>query len=1021
MSSVMTLALWRWRQTGFLLLITTIGMIAAVVIACAVPLFSDVMTTAGLRNTLREAPNSSELQLNAGTQGLSTQIVNNVHDQFDGLFKQHLGSLVLSSPDKVEFTIVTSDFSFAASPRQQRSMIVYSASMQQAASHLAHIQGRLANVVASRQNNTLEVMLTPETAKGLGVQVGSDIPLHLQFYTKQPDLSGRNASLPPQYTLNVTAHVAGLFSVDPANAAYWHGEDFKPLAFSQGNQVTYTYTMLVPNEGLLALFDHLRTIYHSDALYTLSGTYALRWYYHLDPSRVSAKNFDTLVDQLAALQTDYTTNYGDLAAGLSSSDTPPAFPYLSSTSLFSSLFSTNDTPSNLQRFRSRTDVANIPVGVLTIQIILLILFFVSLMTNLLVDRQTETIAVLRSRGASSGQIFGALLTQSTGQGVLALLIGVPLAIFTVIVVAQRILPASEQDAIDVITSNLLQTVQGVVWYAVALLAVVLLTMAVSLFFAARMDVLAIRRESARTKKRPLWQRLNLDIIAGVVAFVGYGLSLYVTSINNVLGSDAKTLIATPLSIIAPFFIIVGVMFLFLRIFPLILRFAAYLASRGRGAVSMLALAQIARSPRQSIRMTMLLALATAFGLFTLIYNATQAQHIQDVATYQTGADFSGELAYSGGQVDIVKTTQMYQAIPGVISTTVGYTALGTGGTAALPMQIRAVDAATFANTAIWSSPQAFQTGSVLLNRLVLLRSTAVRSDIVPAIIDASTMNKLHLQVGSPFLVKVNGLNLPNMHCTIIGSVPHIPTVNELTAQGTSSGFIVNGSVLVDYATYAAVYNRDLQGRGLMSLLDAPTANHVWLRTRDDAASLASVRTALNKRSLRLDNLVDRRQMVADLKNDPLYLVLASLLSIGTVTALLLALIGDLLASWLSARTRLTNFAILRAIGTTPQQVASMLSWEQAIVYLVGLLLGIGFGMLLSLTVIPSLTFTNLNSDLSNGQFYALQTTISTPIVVPVSLPLALIVIVGIYIVALTMMIRVVSQPSLNQVLRLNED
>jgi hypothetical protein len=53
-------------------------------------------------------------------------------------------------------------------------------------------------------------------------------------------------------------------------------------------------------------------------------------------------------------------------------------------------------------------------------------------------------------------------------------------------------------------------------------------------------------------------------------------------------------------------------------------------------------------------------------------------------------------------------------------------------------------------------------------------------------------------------------------------------------------------------------------------------------------------------------------------------------------------------------------------------------------------------------------------------FDILQTTISTPIVVPVSLPLALIVVAGIYIVALTMMIRVVSQPSLNQVLRLNE-
>ena len=49
MLSVMTLALWRLRQTWFLLCIITIGMIAAVMIVCAIPLFSNVTMTAGLR------------------------------------------------------------------------------------------------------------------------------------------------------------------------------------------------------------------------------------------------------------------------------------------------------------------------------------------------------------------------------------------------------------------------------------------------------------------------------------------------------------------------------------------------------------------------------------------------------------------------------------------------------------------------------------------------------------------------------------------------------------------------------------------------------------------------------------------------------------------------------------------------------------------------------------------------------------------------------------------------------------
>src|SRR5947207_8198712 len=157
-----------------------------------------------------------------------------------------------------------------------------------------------------------------------------------------------------------------------------------------------------------------------------------------------------------------------------------------------------------------------------------------------------------------------------------------------------------------------------------------ISMGLSLFSAARMDVLSLRRASARSTTRPFWQRDNLDLIAGVLALLGYGLSFYVSSVGNVLQGDAHTLIATPISIIAPFFLTLGCLLLFFRIFPALLQWGVRLAERGRGAVSLLALAQVARSPRQSLRMAMLLAFATAFTLFTFVYSATAAQHIQDI-------------------------------------------------------------------------------------------------------------------------------------------------------------------------------------------------------------------------------------------------------------------------------------------------------------------------------------------------------------------------------------------------------
>ena len=164
-----------------------------------------------------------------------------------------------------------------------------------------------------------------------------------------------------------------------------------------------------------------------------------------------------------------------------------------------------------------------------------------------------------------------------------------------------------------------------------------------------------------------------------------------------------------------------------------------------------------------------------------------------------------------------------------------------------------------------------------------------------------------------------------------------------------------------------------------------------------------------------------RAVQTSLQSDPLYLVLTSVLSIGTVTALLLALLGDLLASWISARTRLVSFATLRALGTTSRQVASVLTWEQAIVYVTGFLLGCLFGLVLALSVIPTLIFTDLNTNVSDNQLFSLQSAIAAHIVVPPSLPLVLLILIALYGIALTLMVRVVSRPALSQMLRLNED
>jgi ABC-type antimicrobial peptide transport system permease subunit len=977
-------------------------MIAAIVIASAIPLLSDVMMTAGLRNTLRATPDSSDIQLLTQANAISSPVVQKIHDQFDPLFHQYLGNTI--KPDLS--AILSQDFSLYP-PQNHTSVTIYGTSMQQAASHLVVIQGQFAHM-SSVPSRMIEIMMTPDTARLMRVHIGSTFKLAFQYQVDKADNAVQ------QLTAVITARIAGFFGLTSSNAAYWHGEDFKPVKLALENTALLSqYTFLVSDNALLALFDHLASVQHTDAVHTLnSNGYSFIWHYHLDSSQLDINGLDALIGQLSGAQAVIDSQYGYLETG--GSDFTIEYPYLIHIELAGQALRFSGNPSILDAFRSRIAVARIPTGVFTLLILAFILFFISLLTTLLVDRQQDTIALVRSRGASRTQIFGAFFLQSIGLGIVALVIGLPLATLIVLLISKSVLSPTERDALNGITSHPFQTTFGSIWYALAITLIALLTMGVSLFMASRMNILSLRREATRSNTRPLWHRFQIDVIAGIIALVAYGFSLYVTSIGTVLQGNAQVLIASPLSIIAPLFLIVGCLFLFLRMFPFLLRRGARIAARGRGAVIMLALTQTARSPRQSLRMIMLFALATSFALFTLVFLTTEAQHIQEIVTYQTGADFSAQLLVPGTSVSQV--TNQYQSIQGVLSTSVGFVGQGYGGTANPPLNLQAVDASSYGQTVIWPSQVDNQSMRRLLSQLVFFRNTSNSSDAVPAIVDQRFINTSLLHVGSFFTMSVSSVDPSRMQCVIIGVVDHIPTNNTLTAR------VVPGGVLIDYQTYLNAYQQDLKkNKNLPQQLIPPLMNQIWLHTKADSASLASVRTALDNPKYTISHLVDRGLLLTTLQSDPLYLVLDGVLILGTVTAFLVALVGGVLASWLSARTRQVSYITLQALGASTRQTANILIWEQAIVYFTGLLLGAAFGTLLIVSVIPSLTFSDLNSNLSSEQFFALQSVLSTQITVPPWIPLVLLTLVGIYLLTLVIMVRVVTGSVISKKLRLIED
>jgi len=991
------LARWEARQTGRLLLLTALGIVLAVVLLCVIPLYAQVAISSGIRDTISSSAEGPYITVSAVSSQLATRPIGETQQQITRRMRANMGTFVGATP---QFSIQLTDLSVLSSPRFYPSSQInlYGQSMQSAASHLKLLQGRLPRATGSE--NDIEIAVLPITAKAINATIGSTLSAQV-FGTSEM----------PQGQATVTLRIVGIFAL-PAHAdPYWHGQDFHIAEAKRACGICPPpplFQALTSNNTLMSTFGPLATSsssYFGDQSAYLS-TPLLFWYFPLSASRINILTLNPVVNGMKA-------TFDNLSNTLSNA------PYVAD-------IETTGPYTPLQLYNNYIFVLLISAIGLTALLLGIMLYFVSVMMQLLVERRSASIATLRSRGANRRQIMSLFAAQASGLALAALIVGPLLALLAVRLLVQSTLPPSEQGALDLLTSQPLTIAAQLLVYALVAVSIALITMLIALYQATRTDVMTLRRESARDTRVPFWQRVKLDLIAACAALAGYAAALYIAS-PGVLGARARVVALAPITLFGVVFLLIAATLLFLRGFPLLLRLASRLALRGKSAAPMLALAQMARAPRSFVRTIMLLAFATAFIVFALVFSATQTQRMQDVAAYQVGADLSGSIANHAALVP----SSAYSGLPGIAAASTGYTVSdNVAGLNGVFVDVMAVDANTFARTAAWANQDSTQSPAALMAQLAAARSSA--RTYVPAIVDAAAASNLRLSIGSHFtLSDSNG----QLGFVVVAEAQHIPTLIDTTAPNDTGDPLPSGGILVDFQTYA---NLEALQNGI-----SITTTSVWIRTNSGAQALAAARrvllqgtaadataserqtiaAALQQGAIPVDSLSDRRAIAATLQSDPLYHALLELLFTGTLAALLLALIGSLVASWQNARRRLLSFSVLRALGGSRAQLASVLLWEQCIVYATALLLGLCFGVLLSLLALPTLVFTSVGSgaEISSGQFYVIQGVPPVQVALPATLWLALAALILVCIVAIVLMVRVVTRPSISQTLRLSED
>ena len=138
--------------------------------------------------------------------------------------------------------------------------------------------------------------------------------------------------------------------------------------------------------------------------------------------------------------------------------------------------------------------------------------------------------------------------------------------------------------------------------------------------------------------------------------------------------------------------------------------------------------------------------------------------------------------------------------------------------------------------------------------------------------------------------------------------------------------------------------------------DAVEAPDEWWLSVDRGATTA-VSEALARSPFGSRVVLSEEERSRTLSTDPVALGIIGALVIGFAAAALFAVVGFMVSAAVSARERITEFALLRALGLSANQLSIWLSLENAVLAAVSLVTGTALGLVIAWVVLPFITVT----------------------------------------------------------------
>lgn len=906
--SAARLAMMRAAHSRWLLLVVALGILVADVLICTVPLYNTLVSDIQLQNAMTGSDTlARNMQVSVRSETISPAVQQQAAAEVQQQADRYLTAFSAAHPTSYEVSGVLAlnqagshTFGSVGNFAEGR---IEAFDYDAISPYLHFIQGKAPQTAAP--GKSVQLIVTQEMADDYKLKLGQSVIA--------ANLGAKDHT--------ITGTIVGIFEpVDP-NDPFWNGLSF---TVERSDSVPPVYPLLTTSDSFFS------------ALKGFDGVgMNLSWVYYADLTRITTSNMAGIADNIITFRTHVTGEVQD-TPGVANVQTQGGLDQI------------------IKTVQTQLSLIALPLYVIAAQIVGLALLFVASMASLLIEYQSQGIATLKSRGTSGTQLLGVFSTQSALLGLLAVIIGPFLATGLALLLVRWFVPSgsSQHTSVGAEYFSSIASPSQVILPAIigGVLGVAVVTF--SALQAARLDVLAFRREMARPSRKPFWRRAYLDIGLALLCLIGY------LELGQFGGTQTRLQLGpqgnSPLLLITPALLLLSGGLLLLRLIPLAASLGARITSRGRGITSMLAFAQIERTPGRYSRMTLLLVLAVGLGLFALTFDASLAQNVHDRTAYAAGADMRLMLNPDISDKQVGKYVAHLKTLPGVedatpLYRTYGNTADDLGN---LPVDILGVDSPTFAgiaNPLSWRSDFASQSLPDLMAQMQSHRAAqgALISEHPLWVVVSDTLaQQLHLKVGDRFQLGMTDIPFTTPTFVVGAIVQAFPTLYPARAPG--------GFVVMDLRDLDALIAANLDASATVG------SNEFWLRTTSDAAQHQALLQDLDKQrfDLSINSLDSYREDLQLAQSNPTNGGMRGLLLIGALTAALLAVLGSLVQAVMAARQRTTQFAIFRTLGMASRQLTGLLLGEQAVVYLFGLIGGTALGLLLTTATWPYLTFSD---------------------------------------------------------------